>query len=65
MIVGFYTAYVFGRDYNKMQVSSCRFANQERADLWAEFLNHQEEDKPKAQRKHHFVVQVHDPLPED
>lgn len=55
----FHTAYIFGRNYDKMQRSSSDFRNLESAQGWADFLNEEEQDKPIRQRKKHFVVEIH------
>lgn len=47
---GFYTAALFGRDHNKLKISSVRFIDRPDAENWAEFLNIKD---PK-----HFVIHV-------
>lgn len=47
---GFYTAAKFGRDGNKLKISSVRFIDRPDAENWAEFLNIND---PR-----HFVIQV-------
>lgn len=59
------TAYYAGVNYNKLQITSCHFYKIESAQGWADFLNSEEQKKPKQRQKKHFVIQLHEDYNDD